>query len=93
MSRTVLKLFVAGRSLQSERAIRNLRSICREALEEDLEVVIIDVLEHPNEAEVSRICASPTLLRELPPPVRRVIGDLSEAGDVIAGLGLHTSRA
>jgi len=93
MSRTVLKLYVAGRTTRSERAIRNLRLICRESAEEDVEVVIIDVLEHPRLAEVSRISAAPTVVREDPAPARRVVGDLVDSTGVIEGLGLRSHRA
>ena len=67
-------------------AIANLRRICEQELEGQYELEIIDVLEHPQLAEDERILATPTLIKQLPPPLRRVIGDLSDTEKVLLGL-------
>jgi circadian clock protein KaiB len=82
-----LKLYVTGQTYRSEMAIRNLEQI-EAALGESCETTVIDVLEQPNLAEADRILATPTLIRYLPPPSRRVIGDLSDQDKVMFGLGL-----
>ena len=93
MAKYVLKLYVTGETPRSKRAIDNLQKLCRgelkEALEDEYELLVIDVLEQPQLAEDERILATPTLIRELPPPVRRVIGDLTDTGKVLLGLDLH----
>ena len=67
-------------------AIANLRRICEEDLRGNYKLEIIDVLEHPQRAEDDRILATPTLIKQLPPPLRRVIGDLSDKDKVLLGL-------
>jgi circadian clock protein KaiB len=89
MERTTLRLYVAGNTINSRRAIANLRDICREELDASYEIVIIDVLERPQLAEDERILATPTLIRQLPPPLRRIIGDLSNRANVLIGLDLQ----
>lgn len=86
MSKYVLKLYVAGSSSRTDRAIANLRRICEEELGNRYELVIIDVLENPQLAEDDKILATPTLIKHLPPPLRRVIGDLSDKEKVLLGL-------
>ena len=85
----VLKLYVTGRTPRAERAIANLRRLCEEELDECYELQVIDVLDHPQLAEDERILATPTLIKQLPPPLRRVIGDLSDRDKVLLGLDLH----
>jgi circadian clock protein KaiB len=82
----MLKLFVSGTSPRTERAIGNLRRICEQDLRGQYELEIIDVLEHPQRAEDERILATPTLIKRLPLPLRRVIGDLSDKDKVLFGL-------
>lgn len=88
----VLKLYVTGRTPRSERAIANLRRICDADLEGRYELTIIDVLERPQLAEDEKILATPTLIKELPPPLRRIIGDLSEKESVLLGLDLYSDK-
>ena len=88
MNKYLLKLFVTGQTSRSSRAITNLRRICEEGLEGEYEMIIIDVLERPQLAEDEKILATPTLIKELPPPVRRFIGDLSDTKQVLLGLDL-----
>lgn len=89
MLRFLLKLYVTGRTSRSETAIRNLRRICEEELSGEYDLQVIDVLERPQLAEDERILATPTLIKELPTPIRRVIGDLSETDKVLLGLDLR----
>ena len=83
-----LKLYVAGHSPRSQYAIANLRRLCEERLPGRYELTIIDVLERPDLAEKDRILATPTLIKELPPPVRRIVGDLADKQKVALGLSL-----
>jgi circadian clock protein KaiB len=82
----LLKLYVTGRTPRSEKAIANLRRICEEELHGQYEMQVVDVLEHPQLAEDEKILATPTLIKRLPPPLRRVIGDLSDKDKVLLGL-------
>ena len=84
----LLKLFITGRTPRSERAIANMRRICEEELNSAYELVVIDVLENPELAEEEKILATPTLIKVLPPPLRRIIGDLSDTSKVIFSLDL-----
>ena len=84
----ILRLFVTGKTQRSELAIANLRRICESDLEGRYELTVIDVLERPQLAEDEKILATPTLVRELPPPLRRIIGDLSAGEKVLLGLDL-----
>lgn len=86
VSKYLLKLYVTGRTPRAEKAIANLRRICEEDLHGQYELQIIDVLEHPQLAEDEKILATPTLIKRLPPPLRRVIGDLSDKEKVLLGL-------
>ena len=86
MSTYLLKLYITGTSPRAEAAIRNLRRICEEELDGRYELEIIDVLEKPEAAESDRVLATPTLIKQLPPPLRRVIGDLSDRDKVLLGL-------
>lgn len=86
--RVILKLYVAGATPRSELAIQNLRQIRANYLDENCDLLIIDVLEEPQKAEDARILATPTLVREAPPPQRRIIGDLSDREKVLRALNL-----
>jgi circadian clock protein KaiB len=82
----LLKLYVTGTSPRAETAIANLRRICEQELRGQYDLQIIDVLENPQVAEDDKILATPTLIKQLPPPLRRVIGDLSDKDKVLFGL-------
>ncbi len=86
-----LELYVVGQSTRSIAAIANLERICREHLDGrfDLDLVIVDVLDHPEAAEAANIVATPTLIRRAPTPVRRLVGDLSLTDAVLRGLGIE----
>ncbi len=88
----LLKLYVTGSSARAETAVANLRRLCEQELANDCELQVIDVLENPQLAEDEKILATPTLVKELPPPLRRVIGDLSDKERVLLGLELRGSN-
>ncbi len=90
MNKSLLRLYITGHTPQSERAIINLRRMCEENLKDKYEIEIIDVLERPQLAEDEKIIATPALIKELPPPIRRIIGDLSNKDKVLLGLDLET---
>lgn len=89
MSDYVIKLYVTGRTPRSVQAIANLKRICDEELSGRYDLVVIDVLERPQLAEDEKILATPTVVKELPVPIRRIIGDLSDRERVLVGLDLH----
>ncbi|GIL14160.1 MAG: hypothetical protein BroJett038_28800 [Chloroflexota bacterium] len=93
MSNYLLKLYIAGRTPRTERAILTLQRLCEEYLKGRYELVIIDLLEKPHLAELDNVLATPTLIRELPLPRRRVIGDLSDTQRILSALGLDVSSA
>ena len=90
MVKNKLTLYVTGQTSKSQRAIANMHRICEEELNGQYELVIVDVLERPQLAEHEKILATPTLIKELPLPLRRIIGDLSDADKVLLGLDLMT---
>jgi circadian clock protein KaiB len=81
-------LFIAGRSRHSQFAIDKIQEICAGHLEGRYQLEVIDVFEQPDMAEKDKIVATPTLVRELPPPLRKIIGNLSEEEKVLLGLDL-----
>lgn len=83
-----LRLYVAGQSPKSLRAVANLRRMCDERLDPRYEVEIVDLVQNPLLAAGDEILAIPTLVRRLPEPMRRIIGDLSDSERVIVGLQL-----
>ena len=84
----VLKLYVTGATRTSQRAIQNLSRLCEELLEGHYDLEVVDVYKAPEMAHTAEILASPTLVKELPAPVRRLIGDLSQRDRVLLLLGL-----
>lgn len=93
MANYILKLYVSGNTPRALIAIENLRRLCEDELAGEYEMEVIDVLEHPQRAEDERILATPTLIKQLPPPLRRVIGDLSDKEKVLVGLDVRAKRA
>lgn len=89
MNQYILKLYITGRTSKSERAIANLKSLCENELKGAYTLRVIDVLENPQLAEDEKIIATPTLIKVLPLPLRRVIGDLSNTERVLLGLDLN----
>lgn len=88
MTKYILKLYITGNSLKSQRAITNLLKLCQEELSNQYQLEIIDVLEEPQKAEKEKILVTPTLIKQLPQPLQRIIGDLSNREKVIYGLDL-----
>lgn len=86
LSKYLLKLYVTGTSARTSAAIANLQRICEQELAGRYELEIIDVLVSPHLAENDKILATPTLVKSLPLPLRRVIGDLSDREKVLMGL-------
>jgi circadian clock protein KaiB len=84
----VLRLYIAGQSTKSLAAISNLHKICEEHLAGQYEIEVIDLLENPQLAEGDKIIAVPTLVRKLPAPLRKIIGDLSDTEKALVGLQL-----
>lgn len=88
--RYVLRLYVTGMTPRSTRAIQNVRKICQEHLEGRYDLEVIDVYQQPTLAKDEQIIAAPTLIKKLPLPLRRVIGDMSNMERVLLGLDLRT---
>jgi circadian clock protein KaiB len=86
----VLVLYVAGMTVNSQEAIQNVTRICREKLAGRYSLQIIDIYQQPELAEDANIVAAPTLLKALPHPLRRIIGNLAQTDKVLVGLGLTT---
>jgi circadian clock protein KaiB len=83
-----LRLYIAGPSPKSLRAIANLKAVCEEELAGRYEIELIDLLKHPERAQADQIIAIPTLVKKLPLPVRKIIGDLSNNVRVLVALDL-----
>ena len=84
----VLRLFVAGMTARSTRAVENIRAICEEHFAGAYELEVVNLYEQPTRASGEQIIAAPTCVRELPLPARRVIGDMSNTARVLEGLDL-----
>jgi circadian clock protein KaiB len=84
----VLRLYVAGQTAKAISAFANLKAICEEQLKGRYEIEVVDLLENPRLAREDQIVALPTLVRRLPPPLRKIIGDLSDTERVLIGLNL-----
>ena len=91
-SEYVLRLYVTGTTPRSVLAIRNIKTICEQHLKGRYRLEVIDVYQRPALASGEQIIATPTLIRELPAPLRRLIGDLSDVDRVLMGLDLKPSR-
>jgi circadian clock protein KaiB len=83
-----LRLFITGSTPRSLRALQNMRRICEENLKGQYDLDVIDVYENPEATKELQIVATPTLVKILPEPLRRIIGDLSDKERVLAGLNL-----
>mgnify|MGYP006305455309 CR=1 FL=1 len=92
MAKLFLTLFITGQTLRSRNAIHNLQNLFQAVSGGAYELSIIDVLEHPHLAEEARIIATPTLVKTSPPPVRRIVGDLSDNAQVLKWLELENAE-
>jgi circadian clock protein KaiB len=87
--RIELRLYIAGQTPKSVAALKNLRKICEEYMPEKYELKVIDLLKQPQLARGDQIVAIPTVVKNLPVPIRKLIGDLSNTERVLVGLDLH----
>lgn len=85
----ILRLYITGASSRSNQAVTNLKKICTEYLEGSYELEIIDLFQYPGLAKEEQIIAAPTLIKKLPLPFRRIIGDMSNTEKVLSGLDLR----
>ncbi len=85
----VLKLYITGMTPNSKRAVENVKRICEEHLHGRYELEVIDIYQQPMLAEGEQILAAPTLIKKLPDPLRRLIGDMSNTEKVLLGLDLR----
>jgi len=88
-NRYVLRLYVAGQTPKSVHAIANIKKICEENLKGRYVLDVIDLYQQPQLAQGEQIIAVPTLIKKLPPPLRRIIGDMSNTERVLVGLDLR----
>ena len=89
-SKYELRLYVAGKTVKSVTALTNLKKYCEEHLQGQYKIEVIDLLVHPQLAEGDQIFAIPTLVRKVPEPMRKIIGDLSNEEKVLVGLNIRT---
>jgi len=89
--RYVLRLFITGMTPRSTEALRSIRSVCESRLSGRYDLEVIDVYEHPGTAREEQIVAIPTLVKKLPLPARKLIGDMSDTQRVLLGLDLRSS--
>jgi circadian clock protein KaiB len=87
-SKYLLRLYITGNTDKSSRAILNLREVCEKHLEGRYQLEVIDINQQPALARHDQIIATPTLVKQLPLPIRRLIGDLSETERILVGLDL-----
>jgi circadian clock protein KaiB len=88
----ILRLYIAGQTPNSIAAIANLKKICGDKLRGKYRIEVVDLLKSPQLAKGDQIIAIPTLVRRLPPPVKKIIGNLSRTESVIVGLDLQPAR-
>ena len=89
--RYVLRLYVTGMTSRSARAVKNLQAVCDEYLKDRYDLEVIDIYQQPVLAKGEQIIAAPTLIKKLPLPMRRIIGDMSNRERVLLGLDLLRS--
>ena len=83
-----LRLFVSGNTPRSTRAIKNIRALCEERLQGRYDLEVIDIYQHPERIKPEHIFVFPTLVKKLPLPIRKIIGDLSDKDRVLVGLDI-----
>src|SRR5262245_43092335 len=88
-----LRLYIAGKTAKSVAALENLKRLCEEHLPGQYRIEVVDLLVHPQLAKGDEIVAIPTLVRKLPEPIRKVIGDLSNTERALVGLQLRPARS
>ena len=90
LSKYVLRLYISGSTLKSERAVENIKRVCEEYLDARYELEVIDIYRQANLARDEQIVAVPTLIKRLPAPLQRLVGDMSDMPKVLFGLDLRT---
>ena len=88
-ARYILRLYVTGSSHRSLRAVYNLKKLCEEYLPDDYDLEVIDIYENPDAARDEQIIAAPTLVKKLPQPIRKFVGDMSNTQKILVGLDLY----
>ena len=88
----ILRLYVAGQSPKSIAAFKNLKNICETHLKGDYRIEIVDLLKNPRLGKGDQILAIPTLIRQLPSPMKKIIGDLSNEDRVLVGLDIQSEK-
>jgi circadian clock protein KaiB len=88
----ILKLYITGMTPRSRAAVENIKKICREYLNDNYELEVVDVYQQPTLARGEQIIAAPTLIKKLPLPLRRLIGDMSQTDRVLLGLDIKKKR-
>jgi circadian clock protein KaiB len=88
----VFHLFVVGMSPKSQDAISNVRELCEKHIKGRYELKVIDIHQNPLAASVNQILAVPTLIKKLPPPLRKFVGDMSKSEKILAGLDLRIEK-
>ena len=91
-ARYVLRLYVSGLTPRSQRAIDNLKAICEEHLQGRYDLEVVDIFQQPEFAKAEQIIAAPTLVKELPPPLRKFIGDMSQTQKILVGLEIRPEK-
>lgn len=86
-----LRLYIAGKTARSVTALANLKKYCEEHLKGEYKIEVIDLLVQPQLAEGDQIFAIPTLVRKVPEPIRKIIGDLSNEEKVLVGLNIRSA--
>ena len=87
-ARYCLRLFITGTTPRCARAVKNIRAICEDHLPGQYDLEVIDIYQHPEQAKPAQIVVTPTLVKSLPLPFRRLIGDLSDSDRVLLGLDI-----
>ena len=88
----ILRLYVTGSSGRSLRAIHNLKKLCDEHLSNDYDLEVIDIYKDPEAAREAQIIAAPTLVKKLPEPIRKFVGDLSNTQKILVGLDIYKRK-
>jgi circadian clock protein KaiB len=88
----VLRLFIAGTTPKSSRAVANIKEICERDLEDRYDLEVIDIYQQPALAKGEQVIAAPTLIKKLPLPLRKFIGDLSDTKRLLVGLDLRAKE-
>ncbi len=88
----VLRLYVSGATSRSSKAVENIRNFCEEHLKGRYELEIVDIYQQPGLLEKDQVIAAPTLIKSLPPPLRKLIGDMSDEEKIMIGLDIKPEK-